>query len=153
MAVMGALTTIGTLLITIPIPATQGFFNLGDVMVQTTAFLFGPIIGGIAGGLGSGLADLLGGWYLYIIPTIIIKGTEGYVVGILAGDKENRTLPKTLIAWCVGGLIMVGGYFIFQSIWFGVSTAIVEITFNLGQMAGAFLAVPISYAIKDRLNL
>ena len=55
---MGALACIATMVFMFPIPATSGYFNFGDAIVMTTAFTFGPVIGAIAGGLGSGLADL-----------------------------------------------------------------------------------------------
>jgi uncharacterized membrane protein len=82
--VMGALATIATMMFAFPIPATSGYFNLGDAIVMTTALTFGPIVGALAGGLGSGLADLLGGWYTWVIFTTVIKGAEGYVAGKLA---------------------------------------------------------------------
>jgi len=54
-------------------------------MVCTTALLFGPIVGGIAGGLGSMLADLILGYAHYAPATLVIKGFEGVVVGFLGG--------------------------------------------------------------------
>lgn len=152
--VMGALATVGTLIFAFPIPATSGYFNFGDVMVQISALVFGPIVGAIAGGLGSGLADLLGGWYTYVIPTAIIKGAEGYITGKLAGDKEGRTMKTTLIAWAAGAALIPLGYFIFQSFLYGVPAAAVEIPFNVfqGVVAGA-IGIPISLALKDRLDI
>ncbi|MCX6655008.1 MAG: ECF transporter S component, partial [Candidatus Bathyarchaeota archaeon] len=61
MAIMSALTTVVTMF-ALPFAPTGGFFNLGDAIVMTTALIFGPIIGGVAGGLGSALADLLLGY-------------------------------------------------------------------------------------------
>ncbi len=152
--VMGALATIATIMFAFPIPATSGYFNFGDVIVQISALVFGPVVGALAGGLGSGLADLLGGWYIYVIPTMIIKGTEGYITGKLAGDKEGRTLKKTLIAWAAGAVMIPLGYFIFQSFLYGVPAAAVEIPFNVfqGLVAGA-IGIPVSIAIKDRLDI
>jgi len=152
--VMGALATVGTMIFAFPIPATSGYFNFGDVFVQISALVFGPIVGALAGGLGSGLADLLGGWYTYVIPTAIIKGAEGYITGKLAGDKEGRTLKKTLIAWAAGAIMIPLGYFIFQSFLYGVAAAAVEIPFNVfqGLIAGA-IGIPISIALKDRLDI
>ena len=152
--VMGALAAVGTMVFAFPIPATSGYFNFGDVFVQISALVFGPVVGAIAGGLGSGLADLLGGWYTYVIPTAIIKGAEGYITGKLAGDKENRTLKKTLIAWAAGAAMIPLGYFIFQSFLYGVPAAAVEIPFNVfqGVVAGA-IGIPISIALKDRLDI
>ncbi|MCB2172220.1 ECF transporter S component [archaeon] len=152
--VMGALATIATMMLAFPIPATSGYFNLGDAIVMTTALTFGPIVGALAGGLGSGLADLLGGWYNWVIFTAVIKGIEGYVAGKLAGPSEGRTLQKTIIAWVAGGACMVGGYFIVQVFMYGFAAAMVEAPFNMVQMLVAgVVGVPVSIALKDRLNM
>jgi uncharacterized membrane protein len=152
--VMGALATIATMIFTFPIPATSGYFNLGDAIVMTTALTFGPIVGAIAGGLGSGLADFLGGWYNWIIFTTIIKVVEGYVAGKLAGDIENRTLQQTIIAWIAGGAVMVIGYFIVQVFMYGIPAAMIEAPFNMVQMIVAgIVGVPVSTALKDRLDI
>ena len=151
--VMGALACIATMIFTFPIPATSGYFNFGDAIVMTTALIFGPVIGAIAGGLGSGLADLLGGWYSWVIFTTVIKGAEGYIAGTLAGDPDARTFNKTVVAWFVGAIVMVAGYFIVQTFMYGVGAAMVEAPFNFVQMAVAgIIGVPVSIAAKDRLH-
>ena len=153
-SVMGALTCIATMIFTFPIPATSGYLNFGDAIVMTTALTFGPVIGAIAGGLGSGLADLLGGWYNWVIFTTVIKGAEGYIAGILAGDPEARTFNKTVIAWFVGAIVMVAGYFVVQVFMYGLGAAMAEAPFNLVQMSVAgIVGVPVSIAVKDRLSL
>ena len=152
--VMGALACIATMVFMFPIPATSGYFNFGDAIVMTTAFTFGPVIGAIAGGLGSGLADLLSGWYNWVIFTAVIKGAEGYIVGTLAGDHATRTLSKTVVAWFVGSIVMVAGYFVVQVSMFDFGAAMVEAPFNFVQMAVAgVVGVPVSIAVKDRLRL
>lgn len=154
-AVMGALTTVATMMIQVPFPATGGYFNLGDAVVVATALLFGPIIGAIAGGLGSGLADLLGGWMLFVIPTTIIKGMEGYIVGYIAGDPVNRPFMKTIIAWIAGGVVIVVGYFIAEAFFLGmgIEAALAEMIINIPQAIGSGLGVLIALAVKDRLKL
>jgi len=151
--VMGALTTIATMMFTFPIPATSGYFNLGDAIVMTTALTFGPTVGALAGGLGSGLADLLGGWYQWVVFATIIKGAEGYVAGRLAGPLESRTLMARAKAWVVGGACMVGGYFVVQVFMYGFSGAMVELPFNLVQMlVGGIVGIPVSHALRDRIG-
>ncbi len=154
-AVMGALTTVSTYMLQLPFPATGGYFNLGDAMVVATALIFGPVIGAIAGGLGSGLADLLGGWMTFIIPTTLIKGAEGYVVGYIAGDPETRTITRTIIAWLAGGVVIVVGYFVAEAFFLGmgVPAATAEIIINIPQAIGSVLGVIVSLAVKDRLKL
>ena len=72
-AIMAALVCVATMIIQFPIPATQGFFNVGDAMVIVAALTFGPVVGAIAGGLGSSLADFLGGWYVWVDSEICYK--------------------------------------------------------------------------------
>ena len=54
-AVCMALTCIATMLIQIPIPL--GYAHLGDSVILITAYLFGPVVGALAGGIGSGVGS------------------------------------------------------------------------------------------------
>ena len=95
-ALMTALITGLTVLFQIYVPATQGYFNFGEVGVYLTAVLFGPVIGGFAGGFGSMVADLATGYVIYAPGTLVIKGVEGFVVGYLSFMFRDRFLPKRL---------------------------------------------------------
>jgi uncharacterized membrane protein len=151
--VMAALVTITTMLIQIPIPATDGFFNIGDAMIMVAALTGGPIVGVFAGGIGSSLADFLGGWYVWVIPTLIIKGTEGFLAGwILRRGKQN--LSNLIFAWIIGGGVMVLGYFLVQIYMYGFAAALVELPFNFVQMAvGGIVGIPISQALKRMIRI
>ncbi len=154
-AIMAALVCVATMLIQFPIPATQGFFNVGDAMVMVAALTFGPTVGAIAGGLGSSLADFLGGWYVWVPFTLIIKGIEGLLAGwILGKGSEDQGSFRLVLAWMVGGLEMVAGYFIVQVYMYGFSAALVEAPFNFVQMAvGGIVGIPVSLALKQRLRI
>ena len=80
MGLLVALTCVATMIIQIPIPATQGYVNIGDSIVLISAIFFGPQVGFVAGGLGSGLADLLSGYPQWAIATFIIM-VVGYFLG------------------------------------------------------------------------
>ena len=95
-ALMTALVTVLTVLFQIYVPATQGYFNFGEVGVYLTAVLFGPVIGGFAGGFGSMVADLATGYVIYAPGTLVIKGLEGFIVGYLSFMFRDRFLPKKL---------------------------------------------------------
>jgi uncharacterized membrane protein len=152
-AVMAALVCITTMLIRIPIPATDGYFNIGDAIIMVAAMTGGPVVGAFAGGVGSAVADLLGGWYIWVIPTLLIKGTEGFLTGwMLRRGKPN--LRNVVIAWIVGGLVMVFGYCLVQIYLYGFSAALVELPFNFVQMAvGGIVGIPVSQALKRVMQL
>ncbi len=133
--IFAALICVFTLLIRIPVPATTGYINIGDFGVMFTGLLFGPIIGGIAGGLGSAIADIIG-FPQFAIPTLIIKGLEGFFVGLIANPKResSRIGFRYIIAVLIGGSIMVIGYFVVEIFMYGLSAALIEVPGNLFQL-------------------
>ena len=103
------------------IPTANGYLNLGDCGVLTAAVLGGPFIGGIAGGLGSALADILSGYTAWALPTFIIKGVMGLVVGKFAVSAGLDV--KNLIVMIIAGVWMVVGYYAADIIVFGSETS------------------------------
>ncbi len=154
MAIMGALTTVVTMF-ALPFAPTGGFFNLGDAIVMTTAIVFGPIIGGVAGGLGSALADLFLGYSAVAPFTVIIKGLEGFIIGTIAGGPGKPSLIKLAIAWLVGGVVIVGGYWFAEAfiMGLGVPAANAEIIINIPQAIGSIIGIPIALGVKSRLRI
>lgn len=153
MAIMGALTTVVTMFF-IPFAPTGGFFNLGDAMVVSTALIFGPIVGAVAGGVGSALADVLLLYGSFAPYTLVIKGLEGFLVGYIGNPANNPTRSKIVVAWLVGGVTIVAGYWFAEAfiMGLGIAAANAEIIINVPQAIFAFLGIPISMAVKDRLR-
>ncbi|MDR3121704.1 MAG: ECF transporter S component [Clostridiales bacterium] len=83
--VLTAMTVVTTMFTKIPTPLIQGYFNLGDTVVLLAAVLFGGWTGAFAGAVGSALADILLGGYLFAPITFLVKGIEGFVVGRCVG--------------------------------------------------------------------
>ena len=94
-AVSTSLVCIATMVFSVYVPHTRGFFNIGETMIYTTALIFGPFIGSFAGGVGSMLADVLLGYPYYAPATLVIKACEGLIVGIL-GRKRPKFSSKLL---------------------------------------------------------
>jgi uncharacterized membrane protein len=147
-AVFAALVCIATIVFTISIPATSGYFNLGETVIYVAALLFGPYVGGLAGGVGASIADMIVAAQ-FAPGTLVIKGIEGLIVGFL-----NRRLPKwmeklslnAIIAVIVGGLEMVAGYFLYENLVlnYSIAAATVEIPFNIVQMlVGLIVSIPV----------
>ncbi len=89
-AIFTAFVFVATATFSAGIPATQGYFNVGEIMVYTTALLMGPYVGAFAGGVGSMLSDVFLGFPQFAPGTLVIKATEGFIVGYLG----NRALSN-----------------------------------------------------------
>ncbi|NWG10391.1 ECF transporter S component [Candidatus Bathyarchaeota archaeon] len=111
-AIFTSLVAAVTMVFSLYVPQTRGFFNIGETMVYTTALLFGPFVGSFAGGVGSSLADLLLGFWYYAPATLVIKGLEGGLVGFLGGlrPKLNPKLWKgfTFTIGLIVGVLLGG---------------------------------------------
>jgi uncharacterized membrane protein len=131
-AIFSGLICVLTMIVSIPIPATQGYINIGDAGVMICGLLFGPIIGGFSGGIGSALADMLLGFTFYAPGTLIIKGLEGFLVGLIANPKRyyKKLNYRDILAVLSGGLLMAYGYFLYELFVFGLPAAIVELILN-----------------------
>lgn len=158
-AIFSALICILTMIISIPIPATQGFINIGDSGVMISGLLFGPIIGGFSGGIGSALADIFLGYTIYAPGTLVIKGLEGFVVGLIANPKRyyKKLNYRDILAVVAGGAIMTYGYFLYEIYLFGVPAALYElflngiIQFGLGSIIAILFTVSARKSIVDSL--
>ncbi|MCD6348297.1 MAG: ECF transporter S component [Candidatus Korarchaeota archaeon] len=141
--VMAALTTVATIIIQIPTPATQGYINLGDTMVMLSGTLFGTLVGSLAGGIGSALADLITGYGHWAPFTLVIKGIEGYIAGLAKG----RGKLSTLIILIIAGAEMVTGYFLVEMWMYGLGGALAEVLGNSFQAASgivfAYILTPV----------
>ncbi len=89
-AVFTAFVAAATSVFSVYIPATTGYFNVGEIMVYTCALLMGPYVGAFAGGVGSMISDISLGYPYYAPGTLLIKGTEGFIVGYLG----TKAFPK-----------------------------------------------------------
>jgi uncharacterized membrane protein len=151
-AVFAALVCVATLALVISIPATSGYFNLGETVIYVAALLFGPLVGGTAGGVGAAIADILVAAQ-FAPGTLIVKGLEGAIVGFLNKKIQKRTRSLSLSATAsviIGGLEMVAGYFIYEQLVLGypLAVALVEVPFNVVQMlVGLIVAVIIVHVV------
>ncbi|MCI6407946.1 ECF transporter S component [Veillonella caviae] len=108
-AVLIALATLLTMYTKIPVPGIRGYFNIGDVVIMTSALLLGRKKGAYIGAIGPALADLFLGYAVFVPITFVVKGIEGYLVGTLY-NKDGY--GSALLATIAGGVIIVAGYFI-----------------------------------------
>ena len=70
-ALFAALACAATMVIRIPTFGTGGYIHPGDAIVILAGIFLGPVYGGLAAGIGSAMADLLGGYFLYVPLSLI----------------------------------------------------------------------------------
>ena len=122
-----ALGYVATTVLMVPSP-TGGYMNLGDTVVLLGAYLLGPVYGAVAGGVGPALADLLGGYGIYVPATLVIKALMGVTAALLyrALQKKDWAL---LVCGVAAEAIMVVGYCRFDG-------------FRAGNLAAGLAGIP-----------
>lgn len=120
-ALFTALGCAATMVISIPIPATNGYINLGDGVVLLGAFLLGPVYGMAAGGLGSMLADILLGYALYAPATLVIKALMALSAALIS--RAMRGKGGLILGSIAGEIVMVAGYFAYEALALGYGLA------------------------------
>jgi uncharacterized membrane protein len=162
MAVFTALVFVVTQYFWVPISAVPGQrFDAGDIIIFIAAWTFGPEIGGFAGGVGSSLSDALVGGAPYWPFTLVIKGLEGYVAGLVFRRSPRWGMK---ISWILASSIMVGGYFVTNALFIGLLVgvnsdlnpgpvgALLEVPFDLAQVAaGGIIAKTVSRYLRNAL--
>lgn len=165
-ALFAALTCVGTMIIKVPTP-TMGYIHPGDGFVLLSGLLLGPLWGGLAAGFGSALSDLIGGYFVYVPATLLIKAltaiTAYYVfVALKKVIKIENDIPGLIIASILGELVMVAGYFLFEifllsianhtSISAGVIASLAGIVPNLIQGAFGVVIATVLHPLLKRLS-
>lgn len=155
-AMMAALTCVATLL-AFPVVGGSGYVNFGDCMVILSGALLGGPFGIAAAAIGSMLADVILGYYLYAPATLVIKALMTLAVWRLYGALEKKA-PKKYILWLVlSGIaaecIMALGYFLYEIPLYGIATAVIDIPANLLQSAFGLISSVVLGGILVKLNI
>jgi uncharacterized membrane protein len=132
----------------IPVPLTHGNINLCDAGIFIAALLLGRREGLIVGGLSGFLLDLISGYPQYMFFSLVIHGLEGYVAGWL---NEKHTKKALILAMGSGVLLLVGGYFIADTLLYTLTAGLIGITTNFLQgVVGGLVALPVYYRLGSR---
>lgn len=147
MAIMSALVLALTYIRVAQTPP-GGYIHLGDIAINFAALALGPLVGAVAGGVGTGLADVIGGYPLFAVASLIVHGLQGYVVGRLAHGKTDW--PSMLFAVSAGGLVVVAGYFLAEATFlgFGAGVALQEVPWNVVQELVGAVGILVYLAVR-----
>jgi len=148
-ALFAALSCVATMSIRIPTPGTSGYIHPGDAIVILSGVILGPVWGFLAGGIGSALSDLIGGYFIYVPITFVIKGLVALASGLLY-QKVGKNQKSRYIAVILGGvadiILVAGGYFVCEFFIYGAGAA-ASIPANIIQGVGGLVISCILYPI------
>jgi len=146
--VMAALVFVMTYVPKVPVPMTGGYVHLGDGAIFLATLLLGPL-GIPAAAIGSGLSDLLGGYMVYLLPTMLIKA----LVALVAWKVwQEGSWLRAVIAFVMAEVLMAAGYFAFESIMYGAAAAWAAVGPNCIQgVAGVVLGL-VCHALYPRMK-
>ena len=134
------------------IPAPSGYVHLGDSLIYICAMLLGSPWALLAGALGEGLADAVGGFAIYAPATVIIKVLVALPFTIVGKRSDKLFTPISALLTLPAGLITVGGYFIADLI-IDKSYAVVDLPGNAVQAAASAVVFIILAAALDRAKI
>lgn len=155
-ALFAAFACVATMSIRIPTPGTGGYIHPGDAIVILSGVILGPVWGFLAAGIGSALADLMGGYFIYVPITFAIKGAVAFVAGVLY-QKVGKTPKSRYVAVVLGGIgdmiLVAGGYFLCESVLYGIAASAASVPANVIQGIGglviSLVLYPVLLAIPD----
>ena len=67
----------------IKFPGPFGYMHIGDSMIFLSVLMLGGKRGAVAGGIGAALADIVSGYTIWAVPTLICKAAMALVMGVM----------------------------------------------------------------------
>ena len=154
-AMFAALILVATFIIKIPTPGTGGYIHPGDAFVILAGVFLGPLYGGAAAAVGSALADILGGYFIYAPVTFLIKGLCALGSGFIFGnfrDKIKKDHLRVILCGIFSTVIVAGLYLVFELFIYGTG-AVASVPANLIQgLSGLVISSLLYPLLKTRFN-
>lgn len=144
-ALFAALTFVATMVVQIKLTA-NGFVNIGDCMVVICGVFLGPVYGVLSAGIGSMLADIISGYFVYAPATFVIKAIMAFFAFLIFKklSKTNQILAIA-VSSLVAEVIMIAGYFLYEIPLYGVPSAVAGMPGNFLQAAFGFICSIVLY--------
>ena len=146
-ALFAALACITTMIMKIPTPGTGGYILVGDAIVILSGVVLSPWYGFAAAGLGSCMAYLIGGYFIYVTITFVIKGLIALATGLVyraIGKSNKMRYAGVLLGDVIDIVFVAGGYFLCEFFIYGAG-AFESIPANIIQGVGGLIISAVLY--------
>lgn len=153
-AIFSAIILLSTTLIKFSTGMGEGYIHFGDCFIYLTACVLPFPYCLIAGAVGGALADILGGYAVWAIPTAIIKTLIAVPFMLMCRNHKVQKILniKMALMTIVSGLISMLGYFITECILYSVASATLSIIGNTIQAVASGILFIIIATTLDKMN-
>ena len=146
-ALFAALACVATMSIRIPTPGTGGY-----IVILCGVFL-DPVSAFLAAGIGSCMADLLGGYFIYVPITFVIKGLVAFSASHVCGRLRARGMnPYAAVAGCgvIDIILVAGGYCLCEIFLYGLGAALASVPSNIIQGISGLIISSALYPVLQK---
>lgn len=152
--IFATIILLSTMLIKFSTGLGEGYIHLGDCFIYLSACILPFPYCLVASAIGGALADVLGGYAVWAIPTAIIKILIALPFMLIC--RMNKT-PKILnikvaLMTIVSGVISMLGYFVAECILYSVASATLSIIGNTIQAVASGILFIIIASALDKMN-
>lgn len=153
-AIFTAIILLSTMLIKFSTGLGEGYIHFGDCFIYLVACILPFPYCIIAAAVGGALADILGGFAVWALPTAIIKMLIAIPFMLVCRKSKTLKIINVKIAFMpiISGVISMVGYFVAESILYSIESATLSILGNTIQaVASGFLFIIMATAL-DKMN-
>lgn len=138
---------------TFKIPFADGYTHLGDCAILIGVMVLGRKKGAISGSIGAAMADLIGGYPHWIIPTLIIKFLMASVMGLIIEKIMPKAKFNYVLGALAGGVLQIIGYTSVKIVYYGFNQAMVMTPTLLIQTCAGIVITFIFVSILKRSGM
>ncbi|MDR0947180.1 MAG: TIGR04002 family protein [Ruminococcus sp.] len=130
------------------IPAGNGYIHMGDAVIFLCASILPQPFALGAAAIGGGLSDLISGYPMWILPTVIIKA----LITLSFKNSKRIFTPRNMLACITALIISVGGYFTAEMIIYNTPQAVLSIPANVIQIVISVVVYTIVGLTIDKIK-
>lgn len=135
----------------IPTGINDGYLHFGDALIYLAACFLPTPYAALAAAIGGGMADLVSGVPIWIVPTMLIKA----LISLPYSCKSDKIVTgRHILMTVLSGVISIGGYFVAERLLFGSwAAAALSLPASLIQSSGSAVIFLIIGFAMDRVQL
>lgn len=135
----------------IPVGANNGYIHIGDAFIYLAAAILPTPYAVCAAIIGAGLADIVTGAAIWVIPTIIIKSL---LVSMISYKEDKIINIRNIIGAIIAGIVGTLLYMVAEGIIFGsFASAFVLTLIGLVQPVGSLIVFILVGLAFDKIGM